>query len=354
MSNTEKESQIDELKIEVFLEKFFATLGACHRYSPTSMLVKENTKSLYAMLSELKEDFGKLGFSEFHNNLMLNDKVLSIEFQRTTLAGAFIFFMLEYNFRSITFTEGSSLEDLERFLTLMAIDPEEIRQNPEEILKENSIENITIEPHGISDNEKPAAPSTQAIYFGEEKKENIIPDELPVSPDSQKPSIETKTEMPPSIDKEPSRRKKVKKAIRFEKSRSYETIDATKLPNEPADEAPSNVSTRIMSRPQPKKKSEREKPKTPTGPPSSKANTIDLKVFVRMGEHPVEGAEVTILSNPKVTDIATIKNGARFLLFPGNYKIRITYDVFTITKNIHLENDANNVQVDINLGDPSN
>lgn len=336
MTNTEKKHRIDELKIEVFLEKFIATLGACQRYSPTSLMVRENTKSLYALLSELKAEMGEVGLSEFHNNLMLNDEILSVDFQKTILAGAFIFFMLEYNFRAIRFSDESSLEDLERFLVLMATEADEIRENPEDLLRKNSIFHIAIEPYGVLE----SGVSFGAVDQQLKEVEQVKIEPSPVNPDLLKPSVVTEPEALQPSKKKPPRVK------------SRKIPERNTQPVESSDKTPSSVSTRIMSRPQPtSKKGTKKRPTTPTGPPSAKANTVDFKVFIRVGGEPIEGAEVTILSDPKVTDITTIKQGARFLLFPGNYKIRIAYGALSVVKRVVLTDDSNNVQMEINLSD---
>ncbi len=329
--------RFDESKIAAFLEKFIATLGVCQRYPPGSQLVKDNLSNLYAQMSELFRETGNLNFSEFHNHLMLNEAALSVPFQRTPLIGAFVFFMLEHNLRTIDFRSNCTQDDLESFLTVLAQDPERLRGDPQSTVLELNVSGIAVLPLGEPGHQvetiEPASSITSIDLLKEAESNSTmeslaepVREPVPEGPAGQATSHDI-----------------------FSEEDFAHSDGETRIINR-ADLIDEEGPTRIMEQPRSsiydsgaRRKILQEEVRPP--------GTVHLVVMTKMGRQIVDDAKVTILSKPEVEKMTNGQRGASFFLMPGSYKIRVIYDKYIVRHEIQLGADLDEIQMDVNLLD---
>jgi hypothetical protein len=368
MTETGFALQIDEAKISAYLEKFIATLGVCQRYAPDSQLVFDSVKSLYALLRNIISDSDALNLSEFHNNLIINNSALSVNFQSTPLVGAFVFFMLENNLRAISFQKDVTQADLKSLLDTLSDNPEKIRANPVESLRALNVEGISVEPLGEKERES-AREIVLATMEPETTSMLMHPDELPSQIESddsfpgnlddsdpmqslpharQRPPRQNESEVSYDEDPDPFSLPETLSSPQKSISEEGETRILVR-PNIDLDST--GEQTQIMSRPTKadsyqtamRKKIMQEDVRPP--------GTVLLVVMTKLGRQIVDDAKVIILTDPEVERVTARQRGASFFLLPGNYKIRVIYDKYIMVYDIQIGADLDEIQMDVNLLD---
>ena len=356
MPEKQLQETFDESRIVAFIEKFISTLGVYQRYSADSRLASESAEGLFVQLMDIMSPTGRLTFSEFHNSLMLNDLVLSMPFQKTPLAGGFVFFMLEHNLRSIVLLGNCSLEDIKHFMSLLAYSPDKLRQSPSQTLDSKEIKGVLVEPQGQAQMGLSHLKSQSRVTI-EPSPSSVM--EIPQPPGEQKkkekPRIQVVPQVPPPKPKPPVQPPPV-----VEKERT-EFVDP-----EPDDESVTDGKTEVMFRPgydqtvapdtlatnvrrRIKAMGENQGIAVHEGdrPPGS----VHLVVMTMLGRQVVDDVKVTILTDPEQFKITSSQRGASFFLLPQKYKIRIIYEKYVLHYDIELGKDIVEIQMDVNLLD---
>lgn len=367
MADELEKEELSEEKIASFLQKFIATVGIRQRYAGSSQLYNDNLNSLFSLTAEILEQFGDFTFSEFHNHLMYNNSPLSVSFQQQSLVGAYVYFMLEHNMKSVTFHQGCEKKDLNGLFNAIAEYPDRLRTGAKGIFDEIGIRGISIAPLGELEMAAKGLESAQKVSAYSDGEKNAPDIELPEFEQDEQHDEQPGEQPSMHADELPERQPvKEHEAIGnagIELNEAYTEQDSaddsaydgkTVIMNRDDmvlgdDDADGH--TRIMTRPK--------EPETKTStirkeimdkqvrPP----NTVHLVVMTRLGRQVVDDAKVTVLSKPPITRNTAGQRGASFFLLPNLYKIRVNYDKYTMTYDIELGADLDEIQMDVNLLD---
>lgn len=337
MADDSIEEVLNESRVATFIEKFIATLGVFQRYPTDSRLVKEAVQGFFVLMMDIMSPTGRLTFSEFHNHLQVNDEALSVKFQDTPLAGGLVFFMLEHNMSSISFLAKCSRSDLESFFKILAVSPYLLRQNPVKTLEEAGIRGIQVKPmgelnqidggegtHRIVSTEAVEATAVRTLHR-QAAAAQLVPEQASPVPD-------------PMEADEPEATDGV-----------TEVMARPEAPGVESDEEDGR--TLVMSRPVAKGRPIPEVEKRPLYEGVRPPGTVLLVVMAMLGRQVVDDAKVTILTDPEVSRSTSSQRGASFYLLPGSFKIRVSYDKYSLVYDIELGAEVEEIQMDVNLLD---
>ena len=143
--------------VSTFLRSFQGALKDFKLYPRGSKIRVTITDELYTALSELIQKYNAVTLSEIERSLVVNKRRMSSRRVKFVDLESIVKFMLEVNIRSISFIKGLTKSELERFLELIAKNPEEIYEMGEwgDILSQGELKHISV---------------NEAVYFAPEEQ----------------------------------------------------------------------------------------------------------------------------------------------------------------------------------------
>ncbi len=305
---------MDEKLILEFAESLLHAIGACQDSFEKTETPSADVERLHSLFVEIIDQNKNLVFSEFHNHLLVNDNALTVNAQQVPTVGAFLFFMLKFNIRSITITNLCSLGEFDDLVRIFSIPPPRLKENPTLTLKRHNIVNVIIEPQG--------EPGKSISHKATAKPSPAMPLAKP-----------------------------------WKEGRSAEKETAANLAEEYLKSLPDNIEDpdtdiskggiNIATISKEKKRKKRKKSHLADKP----EGTVYLKVMVKLGRQVVDGAKVIVMSKPPASKLTKDREGTYFLLSPGKYRIIIQHDKYTMNHVIELFANLDEIQIDINLLD---
>lgn len=112
-----------------FIEQWMNALALLARYPISNRLVAKNVAVLFELLPTVVDEKNHLTFSEIHNSLLVNDRLLLPQGQNAVTVSAFLFMMLRQNLLMLQIHRDISHTDFSKLLARLA-SPRPMGANP--------------------------------------------------------------------------------------------------------------------------------------------------------------------------------------------------------------------------------
>lgn len=136
-------NKIPEADILEFLHNFTEAMAGISKSSLSADEIQAHLGFLVKQLNQITKPTGSLCLEEFHSNLKLNEKILSIRAQKLDFVCGLTFFMLRQNIRTIEFDHGLDLDDLGELFRIITAD-DSAKADKAALLKQADVKKIRI------------------------------------------------------------------------------------------------------------------------------------------------------------------------------------------------------------------
>jgi len=111
---------VKEERFIKFIEQWMNALALLAKYPLSNRLVTKNVSVLYELLPSVIDTDHLLTFSEIHNSLLINDRLLFPQGQNAVTVSAFLFMMLRQNLLKLQIHRDISRSDFGKLLARLA------------------------------------------------------------------------------------------------------------------------------------------------------------------------------------------------------------------------------------------